>query len=225
MSVVPKPDRTSVVVFLSVVVLVMVCFSVIMPWYRVDLDLRTDLEAGVSTSALEVHMTYLRIDEPGIADIGIPYSYADVLQADLTGESWGIADVIEIMMALLVVWVILGVLFVGQCLTGRGGLVAGWATVFLGVLSVTYLAMSLPDALSGTESWLGTSSFPPEGFTGTTWMLGIDAPPWREDWSWGPSAGWYLAVSACSIQAGTVFYRTVTVLRSIGEGKGWIGAI
>ena len=222
---VPGHGRKSIIVFLGVVAVVMALTSILLPWYRVDLEQVLTSGEEPTPSSLVVYLTYLKADGPEALDLCVDYSSFDQLPSGTPGTAGLVDDVAWVLLMVMAASVLTGLLFIGQVLTDRGGLIAGWAAVALGVFAVAYTAVSLPDGLSGLEYLLGTHWFPIDGFTGTTWSVGIDAPPWREDWSWGPSSGWYMALSSTVLMTVVVLHRTMHLLRSLDQGKRWIGVL
>jgi hypothetical protein len=175
-------------VVLTILALVLVIFSLTLPWYRVSLAWVSDSGHAYDDTAV-FSLTYFDDDGHSMRDYDYYYS--------------SVGSLFKLNMIIIVLWALLAMIYVATIIPSatnstmgrKDGLVMGWVMVVMG-LSPALIFAAL---IAGSYNTDSTSSIP--SFAGTDGLS-----------EWGPKAGWYLALLGGAVQIIAVLSRNVPIL-------------
>ena len=121
-----------------------------------------------------------------------------------------VGDLMDEMTVMVIVWVIVGVVYIGSCVIGSRALIRGFLLLFCSVLPVVYFVARMPYAIS-EWGYLPYHLFAPGDFWGY-----ISSHPYDGSTrSWGPMLGWYLLLLACILQSAAIIRRNAPMVAAI----------
>ena len=121
-----------------------------------------------------------------------------------------VGNLMDEMTVMVVIWLIVGFVYIGSCVIGSRALIRGFVLLFCSVLPVVYFVARMPYAV-GDWGYLGYHLFPPEGFWGH-----ISSHPYDGSTrSWGPMVGWYLLLFACILQSAAIIRRNAPMVAAV----------
>ena len=136
--------------------------------------------------------------------------YFDYLQIenrnDVVYPDNHVKEVMDRTLALIMIWLVAGIVYIGSCIVGSRALVRGFIVMAFSVAPVVYFAAKMPWAINEAGYLFFVEDF---------WGVVRDHPYDGSSRFWSPAFGWFVLALACSIQVAAVIRRNLPMVMTL----------
>jgi hypothetical protein len=192
---------TRAAIILTALAIALSAFSLTFPFYGMAWNEIVEYPTGTYTfhERLEFYLDYLVIED----------------RTTFVYDDSPVGDLMDNMKALVLVWLVVGMIYIASCVLGSRAMVRGFVLLACALIPVVYFTAKMPSTIGGWD-YVSYQFFTPEGFWGSVSSHPADG----SSRGWGPLSGWFLLTSACVIQSVVIIRRNAPMVAAITSQKG-----